>query len=516
MLIRARGIALGATACLLSACTMGPNFHTPTPPKTQRYLPTATLPPTAKSPGQRSVDQSQSFIVNRDIPGQWWTLFHSAAINSLVQHSLANSPNIASAEQKLIEAKKYLDTQFSVLMLPAIDGNLTSERQQTTGAQFGAPGAKGKLFNLYGANLQASYELDLFGKNRRTLEGIRAEVDYARYQLIAAYLSLSSNVVMTAISRSEVAAQIQATQKLIKEQRAQLKIVTAQYHLGGTSQSDVYNQQTMLAQTESSLPPLEKQFAAYSHELSLLLGEKTSTGHLPNIALNALHLPKNLPVSLPSNLVKQRPDIEEAEALMHSASAQIGVVTAQMLPQINLTGEYGFLSTVTNQLFNPASTIWNIAAGLMQPLFHGGALWSARDQEIAAYKAAAYDYQEVVLNAFREVADALTAIQSDALTLQKRQHAEYTALLSLRISRQQYQIQAISYNTLLVAEQQYQKTLIDTITAQAARYKDTTTLFQALGGGWWNTFYACKNPLECLNGSVKIAPPKQTRSGQYT
>lgn len=511
MFTRCRGIALGATACLLSACTVGPDFHTPTPPKTQHYLPTSKLPPTAHSQGKASVNQSQVFLMNRDIPGQWWTLFHSTAINALVERGLANSPNLESAEQKLIEAKKYLDTQFSVLMIPAVDGQLTFERQQTTGAQFGVPGAKGKLFNVYTADLQASYELDLFGKNRRTLESIRAQVDYARYQLIAAYLSLSSNIVMTAISRSEVAAQIKATRQLIKEQKLQLKIVTNQYHVGGTSQSDVYNQQTLLAQTEASLPPLQKQYDADSHELSLLLGEKTSHGHLPNIKLSTLHLPKMLPVSLPSNLVRQRPDIEEAEALMHSASAEIGVVTAQMLPQINLTGEYGSLATQTRRLFDPSSEIWNIAAGLMQPLFHGGALWTARQQEIAAYKAAAYDYQQVVLNAFKEVSDALTAIQSDAVLLQKRNRAEHAALLSLNISRQQYKIQGISYNTLLVAEQQYQKTLIDTITAQAARYKDTTTLFQTLGGGWWNTAYACSNHQKCNNDTIKLSPPKQTQ-----
>ncbi len=511
MVMRCKGVVVASTTCfLLSACMLGPNYHPPAAPTTQRYLPTHSLPATVSTQNAGSAGNSQSFIVNRDIPGQWWHVFHSRALDDLVAQGIANSPSLGSAQEKLQEAKKYLDEQFSLLMLPSVNGELVSKREQNSGVLFGSPQTAGSVFNIYGADLQGSYVLDLFGKNRRTLESLRAQVDYTRYQLIGAYLSLTSNIVTTVIMRAQLMAQIQATQKLIQEQAQQLKIVTAQYHVGGTSEADVYNQQTMLAQTQASLPPLQQQLAIASHELSLLLGEDTSRGHFPYIALNDLHLPSQLPVSLPSHLVKQRPDIEESQALMHSASAEIGVATAQMFPQITLTGQYGAFSTAVNDLFTPQAAIWNIGADLMQPVFYGGALFSAREQKVAAYKAAVYEYQEVLLTAFKDVADALTAIQNDAQLFQKRKYAEQFALSSLRISQKQYQLQAISYNTLLIAEQQYQKTAIDSIQAQANRYKDTTALFQALGGGWWNTTYDDKY-LHKLKSALTMSPPAQTK-----
>jgi NodT family efflux transporter outer membrane factor (OMF) lipoprotein len=331
-----------------------------------------------------------------------------------------------------------------------------------------------------------SYTLDIFGGNRRALEGLKAKVDYHDFELEAARQTLAANVVTTAIMEASLRAQINSTRVILTVEQKQLDVIKKQFELGAVSKTTVLSQETELAVSKAGLPPLEKQLDLTRHALSVLIGQFPGERKLPEFSLESLHLPEELPVSLPSLLARQRPDIRASEALLHQACAAVGVATANLYPQITLSGSYGFQAVATDILFNGQSVVWNLGAGLLQPIFHGGELTARRRSAIAAYDQAAAQYRQTVLKSFQDVADVLRALESDARTLQARAQAEAAAKAALALIEKQYELGAVSYPSLLIAQRDYQKTRINLIAAQAQRYADTAALFQALGGGWWN------------------------------
>jgi NodT family efflux transporter outer membrane factor (OMF) lipoprotein len=359
-------------------------------------------------------------------------------------------------------------------------------RERFTGAALGQSGFGGSVFNLYNASVNVSYTLDIFGGERRQLEGLLAQVDYQWFQLEAAYLALTANIVTAAVREASLRFQIQATREIIAALETQLDVVERRFELGAVSRSDVLAQRTTLAQFRATLPPLEKQLAQVRNQLSVYVGRFPSEAQLPEFALDHLELPRELPVSLPSALVRQRPDIRASEALFHQASAQIGVATANLYPQITLTGAFGSETTRFHDLFGSGTAVWSLAASLLQPIFHGGELTAKRRAAIAAYDQAAALYRESVLEAFQNVADALRALEVDARTLQAQADAAAVAHEALDLTSRQFQLGAVSYLSLLNAQQQDIQARITLVQAQAARYSDTAALFQALGGGWWN------------------------------
>lgn len=318
------------------------------------------------------------------------------------------------------------------------------------------------------------------------IEAAAAQVDYQYFQLEAAYLTLTSDIATTAITMASLQEQIQATHELIKIQTELLKLVKGQFQLGGVSKADVLTQQSQLAATRATLPPLQQRFAEARDLLSILVGAFPSQSHLPHIDLDQLRLPTRLPVSLPSTLVCQRPDVQAAEALLHKASAEIGVATANLFPSFTLNGAFGFQSTDFSNLFDPDSMVWNLAGTVMQTIFKGGALLAERRAAIATYHQFAAQYYQTVLQAFQNVADSLHALDNDAQTLLAQRQAEIAARDAMQLNKGQFRLGGVSFITLLIAEQQYQQTRINRIQAQAARYTDTVALFAALGGGWWN------------------------------
>jgi NodT family efflux transporter outer membrane factor (OMF) lipoprotein len=468
----------------LTACAVGPDFRTPAAPGTKAYTETASSPETASVPGIGGA--SQRFVQGRDIPGQWWTLFHSETLDRLIRQALADSPTLAAAQATLREAQENLRARTGTVYYPSVDGNFSVAREKFTGASFGQPGASSNTFYLYNASVNVTYALDIFGGERRELEGLRAQVDYQRFQLEGAYLALTSNLVTTAVQEASLRAQIRATQDILAVQEKQLVVVERHFQLGGVSRSDVLAQRAQLAQTRTTLPPLEKQLAQIRHQLAVLAGRFPGEAALPVFELNGLRLPRVLPVSLPSSLVRQRPDIRASEELLHTASAQIGVATANLYPKITLTGSLGSNATRIQDLFSSGSSIWGLGAGLLQPIFHGGELTAKRRASIAAYDQAAAQYRETVLLAFQNVADVLRALDLDAQTLKAQTEAETAARESLDITERQFQLGAVDYLSLLNAQRQYQQALISLAQAQAVRFTDTAALFQALGGGWWN------------------------------
>lgn len=342
------------------------------------------------------------------------------------------------------------------------------------------------MFGVTSASLNISYSPDVFGGVRRQVESREAAAENQRFQLEATYLTLSSNVVVAAINVASLQAQIKATQDIINILNNSLTVVRRQFDLGGASRADVLAQEAALTQTQATLPPLQKQLAQQRNQLMRLVGRSPDQDRGESFDLAKLKLPQELPLSLPSSLVEQRPDVRAAEEQLRGASADIGVAVANQMPQFTITGLLGFSSGGISSLIVPGSGVWSIGLGIAQTVFDGGKLDHQRQAAIAAYERAAAQYRGVVLSAFQDVANALRAVQYDADTLRAQVAAEQTAAASLRLSEQQYQLGAVNYLILLNAQQTYQTAVINRLRAQAARYSDTAALFQALGGGWWN------------------------------
>lgn len=467
---------------LLSACLVGPNFRSPPPPQVKRFTQSSLPKKTAQSPGVAG--EQQKFLINKDIPLMWWELYHSPAINQLIERGLANSPNLAAASAALREAEENVNVQVGNSLWPAISTGGYAQRQRYSTVAIGG-GRQAFTFNLYNASVNVAYTLDIFGGARREIEALRAQVDYEQFQAIAAYLTLTANIVTTAVTVASYQAQIDATLELIKIQRNVINTLNTQYRLGAISQANVLTQLTTLEQTKATLPPLEKGLAQAKHALSVLVGDFPD-GPLPVLDLNRLKLPTEIPVSLPSNLIRQRPDVLAAESLLHVACAQVGVATANLLPQLTINGSYGWLNTTLSHLFVGQNAIWNLAGQVAQPIFQGGALRANRRAKIAAFEQAQAQYRQTVLQAFQNVADTLRALETDARALQAQTRAENAARRTLNLTLAQYRLGAVDYLNLLTAQQQYQQTKINRIYAQVARFNDTAALFQALGGGWWH------------------------------
>jgi NodT family efflux transporter outer membrane factor (OMF) lipoprotein len=483
-----RALAAAAMIIIVSGavagCAVGPNFKQPAPPAVDRYTETPLPSETASAEGKGGA--AQRFFSDRDIPAEWWTLFHSEPLDRLIRQALADSPTIAAAEATLREAQENLRAEVGGVLFPSVDAVLSARRQQTTGAAFGQPNAKGSLYNLFNASVGVSYSLDLFGGARRELEALRSQVDYQHFQLEGAHLALTSNIITTAVKEASLREQILTTQEILKDLATQLDLVERQFQLGGASRSDVLIQRALLAQTQATLPLLELELAQTRHLLAVLVGRLPGEATLPEFDLNTLELPQELPVSLPSSLVRQRPDILASEALYHQASAQIGVATAALFPQVTLTGSYGSQAAKTGDLFTGPASIWSLGASLLQPILRGGQLTAQRRAAIDAYDQAAAQYRQAVLMAFQNVADVLRALEYDAKLLKAQTEAEAAARASLELTQKQFELGAVNYLSLLNAQRQHRLTVGLLIQARARRYADTAALFQALGGGWWN------------------------------
>ena len=484
-LVRSKTAVVAALAgAALAACAVGPDFVRPEAPKTDRY--TADPLPTATASAPVTGGATQRLDFGAEIPEQWWTLFRSPALDELVRAALDENPSLAAARATLRQAQEALRAERGILLSPAIDAGLSARRQRVTGAAFGQPSAPATEFSLYNASVNVSYSVSLTGGAQRTLESLRARVDYQRFQLEAVHLALTANIITAAVTEAALRAQIRATQDMVATEEQQLTIVEQQFELGAVSRPEVLTQRAQVAQTRATLSPLNKALAQTRHALAILVGKLPSDATLPEFELEGFELPQALPVSLPSALVRQRPDIRAAEALLHSASADIGVATAAMLPQLTLSGSIGSESPNSHDLFQSGAGVWSLGAGLLQPLFHGGELAARRRGAIAAYDQAAAQYRQTVLLAFQNVADVLRALDADAVTLKAQAEADAAARDVLTLSQSQFKLGAVSYVVLLLAQRQYRLAHVALLQAQATRYADTAALFQALGGGWWN------------------------------
>lgn len=482
----ARRLLVGSAGFALAACAVGPSYQRPAAPQVHGYSaaqdPTA-IPAASSAPGPAAA--AQVLQPGATVASHWWEGFGSAALDRLVGQALANNPDLAAAQATLEQAQFQLKAARSAFY-PQVAVGLAAQRTRTSATVVsGTPGAR--LYNLYTGQVSVGYNPDVFGLNRSLARGAQAQLDLARDQLAAARLAIAGNVTHAALELAALAEEVAATRKTLEDQRQILELTRTRYELGAASEFDLLTQQSQLASSEARLPQLQQAQDQARHLLATYLGKfPAAADGLELPALQTLHLPAALPLSLPSTLVRARPDIRAAEARLRAANAEVGAAVARMYPSLQLSGDFGAESTRGGKLFDPASRIWDVAAGLLAPVFEGGTLRAQKHASEAAYRAVFADYQGTVLAAFREVADVLRALQHDAVALDAQARALQSAQRAFELVRTQYQAGAVDYLKLLTSETQFQDARIAFVQAEAQRYADTAALYLALGGGAWD------------------------------
>jgi NodT family efflux transporter outer membrane factor (OMF) lipoprotein len=476
----ARPYLMLCTAMLMSGCAVGPDFQRPEAPPVSGYT-VGRLPASTAAAG----GQTQRFHQGRDIPGEWWTLFRSKALQALVEEGLRNNPDLEAAQAALRIARENTAAQLG-FYFPSVDASFDATRQKVPADITGTVPSP-RIFNVFTAQVSVSYTPDVFGANFRTVESLEATAENQRYQLEATHITLATNIVLAAVQEASLRGQIAATERIIKIVRDVLDLMRRQRSLGQIAEADVVTQEAALAQVEQTLPPLQRQLQQQRHLLTALIGRLPSQEPTRStFTLDSLRLPRNLPVTLPSTLVSQRPDIRAAEANVHSTSALIGVAIANRLPNITLSANEGSQAFDISKLFSPGTGFWTLTGAVVQPVFRGGTLYHRELAARAAFDQAAAQYRSTVITAFQNVADALSAVRTDAIALDKAIAAERASLRSLDIARQRLELGDINYLLLLNAQQTYQLALLNVAQQRANRLADTAVLYQALGGGWWN------------------------------
>jgi NodT family efflux transporter outer membrane factor (OMF) lipoprotein len=494
-----RTTLLVACVALSSGCAVGPRYHHPETPATAGYAPSPLPESSASAPIHGG--EVQRLISDRDIPFEWWQLFQSPALNALVAQAFNANPTIPAAHAALAQAQELVRAQRG-LYYPSVAAGFQAERVKVAGnnTQSSSLGIQGNGENLgqppapasplyyqfYTAGLTVGFVPDVFGANRRQVESLAAQRDAQRFALEATYVTLAANVVGAAIQEASLRAQIEATQQIIAADDKCLQILRDQFRLGFAMGIDVAAQEAALAQAQTLLPPLQKQLEQTRDLVRALVGNLPNQDVSETFELDALQLPPELPLSLPSKIIEQRPDVRAAEAQLHAANAQVGVAVAAMLPQFPITGTLGGNAAQIPLMFRGGGPFWTLVGGVTQPVFEGGTLLHTKRAASAALKQAASQYQTTVITAYENVADSLHASLSDAEALTGAVEAENAAKVTYDLVRRQMELGYANYLALLSAETAYSQALLTRVQAQATRFGDTVALFQALGGGWWN------------------------------
>jgi NodT family efflux transporter outer membrane factor (OMF) lipoprotein len=467
-----------ALAALLAGCASGPEFTAPAAPAVTRY----TMGTSATQTAQADVPLGNAQRIAQDltVEARWWRAFGSAALDDTIARALQASPTLAAAQARLAEAQALQHARSGAAELPQVDLGVGVQRQHASPAAQGQSG-DGRTFGLYSASVGVHYQLDLSGANRRTLQALAARSDWRRHELAAAQLTLAGQIAGTAIARARLAAQIDASHTLLLSQQEQLALAQRRVVLGQAAPDEAMLLQSQAAQTSATLPLLRQQLQQADHQLAVLAGQAPGAAEVPAFTLRDFTLPTDLPLVVPSELVRRRPDIQASEALLHAAHAERGATIARRYPQLNLSAAIGSQALTSGALFGGASALWSLAGQLTQPLFNAAQPAQERAAD-AALDAAAAQYQSVVLQALRSVADALRAIANDAQALRALADADGAAQAALRTASERHRLGSISYAQLLLTQQQAQQVHMQLAGAQAQRLTDTVALYQAVGG----------------------------------
>lgn len=494
-----RRLLVVSLAMVLSGCAVGPDFSHPAAPDSHAYAVQGQPAPTVLAGGVQ-----QHYVEGQDIPADWWTVFHCTHLNQLIGQALAANPGIAAADAALAQAQEYVAAQKGYFYPTASIGYSLS-RQQLAGNMGGnSPGLQGNgsvvavtnnastpyvkpiIYNWHTANLSVGYTPDVFGSNSRQVESLQAQADAQRFQLEAARITLVANLVAAALQEAALVEQIQAARQIVADNQRALDILNRQFETGYAMRMDVAAQESALAAAETVLPPLDKQLEQTRDLIRVLAGKTQDQSVGPDFTLAEFSLPAALPLSLPADLIRQRPDVRVAEALLHAASANVGVAIAARLPQFSINGIYGGEATEFGQMFQTGGPFWMLVGNLTQPVFDGGTLLHRQRAADRALAQAAAQYRATVLTALQNVADTLHAVRTDADGLAAAERAERAARVTRDLTRKQQDAGYVSALVWLQAEQAWQQARMGLIQAQSQRLGDTAALYEALGGGWWH------------------------------
>ena len=464
----------GGVALLLAGCAVGPDFLPPAPPNVAGYI-TAGLETADPGEGQQLVAEARS----RE---NWWHELGSAKLNSLIEAALANNPTLSAAAATLRQVEELYVARSGSTLYPQVDASLSGQRQRFNPATSGQSGGV-REFSLYNAGVGVRYTFDLAGGNRRALEALAARADYQRYQLAGARLTLAANIVTAAITQAGLSMQVTTMAGILRSQEEQLALTRKRVRLGQTAPDDELALLARVEQTRGGIPLLRNRLQQTEHLLAVLAGRPPAAGGVPSFSLGDFTLPPALPLLVPAELVRVRPDIQAAEALLHAANAEYGVAIAKLYPQLDLSGDLGSQALTTGALFGSGSAVWSLVGQLTQPLFNPG-LPAEKRAALAVFDAAAAHYQAVVLDALRNVADVLRALENDAERLAALAAADGAAGAALASSERRYELGAVGYYELLIAQQQSQQARFELIEAQAKRLVNSVAFYQAMGGGW--------------------------------
>jgi NodT family efflux transporter outer membrane factor (OMF) lipoprotein len=466
------GGALAILAAVLSGCAVGPDFKRPEAPGSAYRQPPATI-------------GTQTLQYGGELAADWYTLFGSQALDRLVQEALHANPDLEAARHNLRAAQFELEA-VAGSALPQVEFGAQAERAKVNGSLLYQPDntiqATANQFSL-GPTL--AYDLDIFGRLRRTIEAQAAQTASVRRRRLNVYITLVDQVVTTAFNYAAAVAQIEVTRQLVTDLQSQYDLTRLLEDAGKTVRSETLQAQAQLETTRATLPALEKQRDVYRNSLLQLTGKAPQESDLPRIALRDFTLPAQLPVSLPARLVRQRPDILEAEDLLHEASAAVGVAEASRFPSLSLSGQFAQQSIKTADLFTQSASIWSAGLAVAAPVFEGGRLRAREKEARERFSAAQAQYRGVVLGAFVEVQNTLEALQHDADDYAAHAKALEAASANRDLARQQFEQGRVNELVVLTAEQQYQGAALGGIQANVQRLADTARLFHALGGGWW-------------------------------
>jgi NodT family efflux transporter outer membrane factor (OMF) lipoprotein len=469
------GIAAGAA---LGSCAVGPNFHQPKPPDTSGYL----HPSSDTAPVQAQAQDLQNVSPGAELAGEWWQLFHSPQLDEVVRVSIAASPTLVAANATLAEAREEV-TVARGAFLPSVSAAAGAQRSGAGAVR--TPGA-GTTTNLYSIGLSTSYSPDIFGGTRRAVEQQQALADFQRNQLAAAYLTLTGSVVNEVLTIAATRLQITTAEELIASDRKNLALTQREFDVGIVPRSDVLTADSQLAADLTQLPSLHKQLDQAYDELAVLAGRAPSVWQVQPFDIEQFTLPRDIPLSLPARLVRQRPDVLAAEAQLHAASAAIGVAVAQEFPDISLSASITREALTAADLFHQFNTLWGVGGSLTQPIFKGGALRAQVRAARDAFKAESATYQAVVLEALGQVADDLWALQYDAQILTVDRHSMDVASEALKLQQKSYSVGTTTVLNLIAAERAYAQARLSYVSARVQQYTDSASLLTALGGGWWN------------------------------
>jgi len=521
-------VLLPISLLLLSACAAGPDFKRPAAPVAETYAPQPM--PVKTSSADAAQGKPQVFVASKQIPADWWQLFQSAKLNALIERAFKANPDIEAAQAALRQAQQNVIAQQG-FFYPTVGVSYSPSRNKLAGNNGGSsPGLQGNgtliqtyanpagpkyngpaYYNFHVAQLSVGYVPDVFGLQRRRVESAQAQAETQHMQLQATYITLASNVIAAAFQEASVRAQLAAVQRVVEINRENLDIMRRQLALGFVAEIEVAAQQAALAQTEQALPPLRNQLEQTRDLIRALAGNTPDRDVPETFDLADLHLPEELPLSLPSSLVEQRPDVRIAEAQLHDASAQYGVAIANRLPQFSILAGMGGMASAPDWMFRAGGGFFSVAGNVAQTIFDGGSLRAQSKASEQALVQAGAQYRGTVIAALQNVADTLHAIESDADALKAAAAADQFNHKVLELTRKQYRLGYVSYQNLLIAEQNYQLSSVSLIQAQTARLGDTAALYQALGGGWWNRDDAPKRtPVATPNLPEKSAPGVQT------